>query len=327
MHVGVLGISYKSAHLALREEIAACCQDFLQQWQAVVLSTCNRTEIYFSSRDLAQTHSEILHALKKVVTTSFDHAMYSFFGRECFEHLALVTAGLDSAILGESDIQRQVKLAYKEASLRNPLSSSLHFLFQKSLKIGKEVRSTFLSPMTLEGVICSLVKSFFYEPSELKVLMIGFSEINRKVGRALLKRSQIKMTFCTRSPLSAHSFALDYGVSVIDWSSLQTWADYDLVICATYSQEPVISSLPSSFKTRLMLDLSVPRGISPDLNKGLHLALLNMEEIGKLASYERQERAQEVVAIGKMIEKSVERQIDIFYHKQIARVTPNLSLL
>ncbi len=320
MHVGVLGISYKSAELALREEIAAACQEFLQEWNVIVLSTCNRTEIYFSSSDLAATHSEIFHALKKVVTTSFDHAMYSFFGRECFEHLALVTAGLESAILGESDIQRQVKLAYREASLRNALPSALHFLFQKSLKMGKEVRSTFLSPMTLEGVVHGLVQNFFYQKSELKVLMIGFSEINRKVGRALLKRPLIKMTFCTRSPLSAESFALDYGVSVIDWSSLETWTEHDLVICGTHSTEPVISSFPSSLKTRLMLDLSVPRGISPDLNRCSHLTLLNMEELGKLVEYERKERAQEVTAIQKTVERSVERQIDIFHEKQIRRV-------
>ena len=317
MHVGVIGISYKSAELGLREEIAEACHSCLKDWNLIVLSTCNRTEIYFSSVDLAATHSDIFHALKNVVAVPFDHALYSFFGRECFEHLAMVTAGLESAILGESDIQRQVKLAYAEACTRTYLPSALHFLFQKSLKMGKEVRSTFLSPMTLEGTVHRLVQNFFYQKSELKVLMIGFSEINRKVGKALLKRPLVKMAFCTRSPLAAESFALDHGVSVIDWAALETWKHYDLVICGTNSSGPVISSADGSLKTRLMIDLSVPRGISPELNRCPHLTLLNMEELGKLVEHERKERTREVASIQRTVEGFVERQIGIFNEKQM----------
>jgi glutamyl-tRNA reductase len=320
MYVGVIGISYKSAQLDLREELAAACHLVLKDQNSILLSTCNRTEIYFSSADLASTHSDIFHALKKVVATSFDHAMYSFFGRECFEHLAMVTAGLESAILGESDIQRQVKLAYAEACQRHQLSSALHFLFQKSLKMGKEVRSTFLSPMTLEGTVQRLVQNFFYEKVPLTIFMIGFSEINRKVGSALLKRSLTKMTFCTRSPYAAESFALDHGVSVVDWSSLDSWNQYDFVICGTHSSGYVISRAPEFLKTRLMLDLSVPRGISPDLNRCPLLTLLNMEEVGKLVEHERKERSREIIAIQKQVAGSVERQIEIFNGKQVRRV-------
>ncbi len=316
MHVGVIGISYKSAQLDLREEIAEACHLFLKTQNSIVLSTCNRTEIYFSSTDLASAHSDIFHALKKAVATSFDHAMYSFFGRECFEHLAMVTSGLESAILGESDIQRQVKLAYADACRCHKLSSSLHFLFQKSLKLGKGVRSTFLSPMTLEGTVQRLVQNFFYEKVALTILMVGFSEINRKVAQALLKRPLVKMTFCTRSPHAAEAFAIDHGVSIIDGSSLDVWSEYDLVICGTHNSGYMISEVPEVVKTRLMLDLSVPRGISPELNRCPFLTLLNMEEVGKLVEHERKERSREIASIQKQVSASVERQIEIFHDKQ-----------
>lgn len=316
MHVGVIGISYESAELGLREEIAEACHLFLKNEHFVILSTCNRTEIYFSSTDLASTHSDIFHALKKAVVSSFDHAMYSFFGRECFEHLAMVTAGLESAILGESDIQRQVKLAYAEACERHNLPSALHFLFQKSLKLGKEIRSTFPSPMTLERTVQRLVHNFFYQKIPLSILMIGFSEINRKIAKTLLQRVLVKMTFCTRSPHAAEPFALDHGVSIIEWSSLDIWHHYDLVICGTQNAGYVISQVPESVKTRLILDLSVPRGISPELNRCPFLTLLNMEEIGKLVEHERKERAREIGSIQKQVSGRVERQIEIFQEKQ-----------
>lgn len=325
MLVGVIGISYKSAELPLREEIASACSYILRNQNCVLLSTCNRTEIYFSSVDLANTQSDILHALKKVVLREFDHAMYSFFGRECFEHLAMVTSGLDSAILGESDIQRQVKIAYKEAAENHRLSSSLHFLFQKSLKMGKEVRSMFLSPMTLEGTVQRLVQNFFSEKKVLNIFMIGFSEINRKLAATLLKKPLVKMTFCTRSPGAAEAFALDHGVSVVGFDCLDLWCEHDLVICGTQSSRYVISEAPDVFKTRLMIDLSVPRGISPKLNRSSLLTLFNMEEVGKLVEQERKERSSEIALIQKQVEGFVERQIGIFNEKQV-EVVANLRV-
>ena len=316
MLVGVIGISYKSAELDLREELALACQLVLKETNCVLLSTCNRTEIYFSAYDLANYQSDILHALKQVVRVEFDHAMYSFFGRECFEHLAMVTAGLDSAILGESDIQRQVKIAYRDASEKYRLSSSLHFLFQKSLKMGKEVRSLFLSPMTLEGCVLRLVQNFFYEKKTLHIFMIGFSEINRKVAATLLKRPFVKMMFCTKSPHAAEVFALDHGVSVVGAGGLDLWKEHDLVICGTQSSGYVISQAPEVFKTKLMLDLSVPRGISPELNRCPLLTLLNIEEVGRLVEHERKERSHEIDLIQKRVEGFVERQIGIFNEKQ-----------
>ena len=321
MFVGVIGISYKSAELDLREELASLCPLVLRNQNCVLLSTCNRTEIYFSSLDLASTQSDILHALKKVVLREFDHAMYSFFGRECFEHLAMVTSGLDSAILGESDVQRQVKLAYREAAEHHRLSSSLHFLFQKSLKMGKEVRSMFLSPMTLEGTVQRLVQNFFYEKKVLNIFMIGFSEINRKVAATLLKRPSVKMTFCTRSPRAAEAFALDHGVSVMGSNCLDLWREHDLVICGTQSSGYVISETPEVFKTRLMIDLSVPRGISPELNRCPLLTLFNMQEVGRLVERERQERSHEIALIQKQVEGFVDRQIRIFNEKQVYSIS------
>src|SRR5690606_30288580 len=104
----------------------------------VILSTCNRAEIYFSGEDLAAVHSHLLSFLRAGVDVPFERTFYSFFGIDCFFHLCKVASGLDSAIFAESEIQGQVRVAYANAK---KLSSCLHFVFQKALKISKEIRS------------------------------------------------------------------------------------------------------------------------------------------------------------------------------------------
>ena len=92
-------------------------------------------------RNLAATHTYLLSILRVEVEEEFDHKLYSYFGVDCFSHLTRVTLGLDSAIIGETEIQGQVKLAYENTSDYHPLPEALHFLFQKSLGISKKLRS------------------------------------------------------------------------------------------------------------------------------------------------------------------------------------------
>jgi len=139
MRIAVLGINHKSSDLELREQLARVVQRSLlgespiaEKLGLVVLSTCNRTEIYFSQEDLAAAHTELLAHLRSEIPVPFEHKLYSYFGADCFTHLALVTAGLDSLIPCETEIQRQVKMAYAHGCLYRKLPSAVHFLFQKS---------------------------------------------------------------------------------------------------------------------------------------------------------------------------------------------------
>src|SRR6185503_11227665 len=112
MQIGVLGINHKSAEISRREQVAHACRirvsrdcEIAERYHCVVLSTCNRTEIYFSSDNLAEAHSALLNVLRGEIEIPFEHKLYSFFGFDCFMHLARVTSGLDSVIIAESEIQ------------------------------------------------------------------------------------------------------------------------------------------------------------------------------------------------------------------------------
>jgi len=319
MRIGVLGINYKSAPLHLREKIAQACCHCLSP-NKIVLSTCYRTEIYISQDDLAEAQCELFSDLKKKVP-HHEHAFYTYFGKECFFHLACVTAGLDSAMLAESDVQRQVKFAYETTRAQQSLSAPLHYLFQKSLKLGKTVRSSFpifQSPLHLEGMIYQLIEKVL--GSFPSLLFIGNSDINRKMIHYFWRRGKRQMTLCTRDLNSAQSFALDYQVTLKDRSELKNWHQYDAVIAATNTEEHLITLMPPAVKTRLILDLSVPRSVEPSLKKNTHLTLLNMEEIGSFFESYHSLRLSEVETIKNFVEISVERYTALYEKKSLIAV-------
>jgi len=320
MRIGVLGVNYKSAPLELREKIAQACRHLSPN--KIVLSTCYRTEIYFSQDDLAVAQSELFYYLKKRAPHSQEYGFYTFFDAECFFHLACVTAGLDSAMLAESDVQRQVKLAYENTRLQQALPAPLHYLFQKALKLGKAVRSSFplfQSPHHLEGMIYQLVEKIVGSTGNL--LFIGNSDINRKIIHYFWRKGKRQMTLCTRDLSSAQPFALDYQLTLKDRSEIDNWSLYEGVISATHTEEHLINRVPENSRTRLILDLSVPRSVDPSITRNPGLTLFNMEQIGAFFESYHSLRLTEVDSIKNYLQESVERYTALYEKKSLIAIS------
>ncbi len=315
MQIGVLGINHKSAPLKLREQVAHVCGSY-QEHNTVILSTCNRSEIYFSGENLAELQCQIFAELKKRLNHSSEHAFYSFFGEECFYHLACVTAGIDSKLLAESDVQRQVKQSYEAARFHVKLPAALHYLFQKSLKLAKAARSNFplfKLAMHLEGMVYQIVNSILEENPSL--LLIGNSEMNRKIIHYFYRRKKGRLTLVSRNLEAAHPFALDYGLTLKSRDELAHAHFYDGIISATTTSEYLLTSLASYRHTRLILDLSVPRSIHPNLGIDPSLTLMNMEQIGELFAHAHTVRQTEVDQVKQFLELSVRSYIERFQQK------------
>lgn len=241
MRIGVLGINHKSAEISTQEHISKACLKRLsresliaEKYHCVILSTCNRTEIYFSADNLAEAHSEILNVLREEISIPFEHKLYSYFGFDCFLHLAYVTAGLDSVIIGESEIQRQVKVSYEQTLLHYSLPSCMHYLFQKCLKLGKEIRTHLpltQNQVTISKLLFQIGEHFFTDFSDAPVLFIGNSEINRKVIAYFKRKGVHKITLCTRSLHSAQEMADKESIGLLPWENLSQWQEFSLVIC------------------------------------------------------------------------------------------------
>jgi glutamyl-tRNA reductase len=324
MQIAVLGINYKSSTLSLRELFARACENMLGVDNAmgfpfVLLSTCNRTEIYFSAHDLPAVHSELLQLLRTEIPEPFEHLLYSYFGIECFFHLAIVASGLDSVVIAESEIQRQVKTAYETAQLHRALPHSIHFSFQKALKIGKGVRSsypTLRTAWTLPKMIFQLAIDAVKDLHNASILFIGNSEINRSVI-ASFRAKHTKMTLCTRSVYSAEEFAARSRIRLIDWSGLENWPQYDLVICGTRSHDFLLTleNLSTHHRTQLLIDLGMPRNIDPRFKSHAGISLFNIDELGEFIDERKETSILQMHAAESWVRQAAERQAAIFCNR------------
>jgi glutamyl-tRNA reductase len=294
MRVGVIGINHKLADLKLRDQLAKISQkrfgptqSLFGSNQCVLLSTCNRTEIYFSCEDLAAMHTSLLRILRDDVEEEFDHKLYSYFGVDCFSHLTRVTSGLDSAIVAETEIQGQVKSAYEMACNYHRLSKELHFLFQKSMGIAKKIRSDLdlgRGMPSLEHAILQMGKEHFKEVGEPRLLFIGASNINQKILGFLKSKEFTQITLCNRSDDYAIELASNFGVHHLEWSKFSHWHYYDWIIFGTKSPEYLItkrSYVSEGMGSKLIMDLSVPRNVDPKMGQDPHITLMNIDHINK----------------------------------------------
>ncbi|MBS4166488.1 Glutamyl-tRNA reductase [Neochlamydia sp. AcF65] len=332
MRIGVLGINYKLADLKLRELLAKACQKRLGagismhgHHHFILLSTCNRTEIYFCSDDLADTHTYLLNIFRNEVDTQFDQKLYSYFGHDCFYHLSRVTAGLDSAIVAETEIQSQVKHAYKISCQFSQLPEEMHYLFQKSLKIAKKIRSQHLLTRTLpdiEHAIFNTGSHFFKNLSQVKILLVGASAINQKILRFLLSKNFSDITICNRTKKHAIDLARTYQLNLLDWQSLTQWHQFDWIICGTKAPQTVInySHLPlKEIPAKLLIDLGVPRNIDPSVARHTQITLLNIDQINRMLTFRKQKLYEHLTKADQGIIEATKQHIHLFKQKQTYR--------
>lgn len=329
MHIGVLGINHKLADVTLRETIAKACQrrffleNPLDEGSFVLLSTCNRTELYISAEDLVAAHQTILSILKEEIAVDFEQKLYTFFGLDCFLHLARVTAGLDSAILAETEIQGQVRTAYAQSAVLRSLSKELHFTFQKCLKIGKEVRSGFKNLGNMPDLAHALLSSAqeFFGHMLPPVLFVGASEINLKIARFLKQRGVQGLAFSNRSESVFSYLAKEFNAACVPWNTLQTsWKSFDFVICATKCPHYVLHKTESC-GPKLLVDLAVPRNIDPALQtQTVHV--LNIDDLQQLLDTRERALMQKLDHAKEVIHTSVVRQIASFHAKKAHTLLP-----
>lgn len=271
MRFGIIGINFKSAELNLREQISRVFDRLYgaqsigyYRYSCILLSTCNRCELYFHDPDPAQLHATILEEIRLAIHDDFDHALYSFFDQECLAHLSKVAAGFDSAFVFESEIQRQVKCAYSRATQKQ-LPFELHYLFQKSLHNSKVLRTSLSNGENVPALPSVVAKKVLgHRPKS--VLVVGNSEIGRGCVRALKRRGFTDIDVITR-----HGQGLG-------WNQLPTWPEYDVVIATSKTQEALLTSehYYKGAPVQMIYDLGMPRCAANDL-------LLPVVDIDKLA--------------------------------------------
>lgn len=309
MRVGILGINFKTADLALHELVARSALAVFQEnitIPMVLLSTCNRTEIYFSSENLAHVKNQLQ---ERVGFPLSDH-LYSFFEVDCFAHLCRVTAGLDSAILLETEIARQVKTAYAHACSRYCLPSGLHYLFQKAFKVAKSVRNYFLlqnGGSILFETLWQIAEMEFTDLRQVRILLVGYSETHRRLFDFLENKGLQQITFCTRRPENV------LGINVLGRERLSDWNEYDLISCAAQADAFLISG--KGKKKHLIFDLSVPRNVDPNVE---FVKLYNIEQLNRLVA-KKKDLLKEPLELSETFLKDNVSRLSHLYHAKTAQ--------
>lgn len=329
MEVGVIGINNKSCPLYLREILTRAFEEVFRErnqcsFSYVLLSTCNRIEIYFADREIANMHVRILSLLRKKIHFPFEHVLYSYFESDVFLHLVRVTCGLDSAIIGESDIQRQVKFAYEQSKAGGQkFPSYLHYVFQKSLRIGKQIRSCSIyskGQCNFEELLFSQVKVFLQDISSRKLLFIGNSETNRKLLSLFSSKSFKKLALYSSRGQDRDLMGKYPSLQMGGDDFIKRWQEYDVIISATKHKEYVIKYSPrESVHKMLIFDLSIPRSIDPALAKDTRTTLLNSEDLAELFEEKRSIYKTELMSCENSVRHCVEKHFSLYRQKLLKK--------
>lgn len=336
----VLGINHKTASVSVREKVAFSDEKrhlALQQIQqqnlaegAVILSTCNRTEVYLHHRQISpQECNQWQHSAEKwfadIHQLSLDElnpSIYTFQNQQAANHLMRVACGLDSLILGEPQILGQVKQAFQITedyyqSLHLPLSSELSRLFQKTFSTAKRVRTETNigeSAVSVAYAACSLARQIFESLRKLNILLVGAGETIELVSRHLLRHGVKKLMIANRTHERAErlveKLASDTQIDVFALDELQTALNQaDIVISSTGSPNVLIRQemVKIAQKARhcapmLLVDIAVPRDIDESvakLDSVYHYSVDDLQDIIQRNLSQREqasEQAQEIIA-------------------------------
>jgi glutamyl-tRNA reductase len=298
-----LGVSHHTASLGLREKLALTEGKAAGVLSALVseepiseaaaLSTCNRTELYLVAMDSVEAETAGLGVLAReagIPPTELLGSLYSVRGADAARHLYRVTAGLDSMILGEAEIQGQVKRAYELALVEGATGPVLNRMFRGALAAGKRARSETAvgeKGVSIPSVAVELAQRNLGDLSARRVLLLGAGETSELTARALAARGSDAVFIANRGYNRAISLAERFGGKAVRIDELPTQlASADIVVAATNSPHHLIERSELELimgqregKPLLLIDLAVPRDIDPECREIEGVSLFDVDEV------------------------------------------------
>ncbi|MBQ4774485.1 glutamyl-tRNA reductase [Pectobacterium versatile] len=309
-----LGINHKTAPVSLRERVVfspdklgLALDSLLQQplvQGGVVLSTCNRTELYLSVDEQENQREQLIRWLceyHQLRPEDVNGSLYWHQDNAAVSHLMRVASGLDSLVLGEPQILGQVKKAFAESQRGHSLSSELERLFQKSFTVAKRVRTETdigASAVSVAFAACTLARQIFESLSDVTVLLVGAGETIELVARYLREHKVQKMVIANRTRERAQALATEVGAEVITLAELdEQLVHADIVISSTASTLPIIGKgmMERTLKARrnqpmLMVDIAVPRDIEPEVGKLPNVYLYSVDDLHAIIQHNLAQR-------------------------------------
>lgn len=323
------GVNHKECPLAIREKLhlpAAVLEEALRAIrqcpeveEVVILSTCNRVEIYGYAEKVETAKSkifDILERLCQVPHAAFATYLYHYEGKQVIHHLFRVAAGLDSLVVGENEILGQVRQAFRTANQNRSVHAFLYRLMEKALKIGKDVRTTTKineGAVSIPSVAVELAQKIFGRLAGQRVMLLGTGDMSALALENLRNAGAEVVYVVSRSQERGERLAVECGAQ---WRHLDQWEKHahevDILIAATsaphflvrYEQIQAVLTR-RHHKPLFLIDIAVPRNIEPRINTIDDVFLYNIDDLKGVSASNLRLRYREIEAAERMIEEAM----------------------
>ena len=331
MHLLLVGVSHRTAAVGLRERLDFSSRGLEHALravagrrlaaEAVIISTCNRAEVYIACRD-PENGADDLRAFfsefHQLPAEEIRPHLYAHRDYDAAHHLFRVSSGLDSLVVGEPQILGQIKDAFRTASETRTAGPLLTKLFHWAFGVGKRVRSeTALAEgaVSVSFAAVSLARKIFGNLAGRRVLVIGAGEMGKLTALHLKTHGVASVTITSRTLAHAQELADDVGGRIVSWDSLSTaLLDSDIVITVTGSPTPILTkmairaAMPAS-RTRplFLIDIAVPRDVDPDAGEIEQVFLYNIDDLQAIVRENLQRRGAEVIRAEQIVDEEVQK--------------------
>lgn len=292
----IVGINYRKSDITIRGKFSVSSDQSIniinealaQKIEGcLVLSTCNRTEVYGICNDPREL-TELLCNYTNGDKNEFLKQGYAYTGREALAHLLKVSSGLDSQIIGDYEILSQLKHAAKISKENGGLSSFMERAINFALQASKEIKTkTQLSSGTVSVSYAAIqiIKEKIKDLSNKRVLLIGTGKFGYQIAKNLKDYLPgASITFCNRTDEKAYLLAEKFDAGFVSYKNLSSACDgSDVIMVSSSSEEYIV--LPSYFiseKQRLILDLSSPQNVDPEVKSNSQITLMDVDEVSEI---------------------------------------------
>jgi glutamyl-tRNA reductase len=331
----LLGLNHLTAPLDVREKLAfdaeqttaaiSAFREKQQESEIVLLSTCNRIELYTTRPEHGELAAEanwmdwlcgFLGSLRQAPTEDFRPCLYHKTGPAAVEHLFNVAASLDSMVLGETQILGQVRQAYDTSRQLGAAGPVLHPLFQRAAAVGKDVRSQ--TPIaegrvSVASVAVDFARQIFDSFSDKTILCVGAGKMSALVMRHFAELKPRRWIVCNRDGVKAAALAQQFGGQAGDLASLPDHlVAADIVVSGTGSPNALITRAMFEtvmkrrrYKPVFVIDIAVPRDVEPAAGEMDNVFLYNLDDLQQAVAAARGQRSAAMEAAGKIVAEHV----------------------
>ncbi len=330
MEIVLVGLNHRTAPVEMRERVSFTVEQARRAAQelrargileeTLVLSTCNRSEVYGvppeSERETAGALTAFLSTFHAVRADELHRSLYHHQDRDAVRHLFRVAAGLDSMLLGEAEILGQVREAYRAAHELGATGPVLNRLFQGALEVGKRVRAeTELGtrPMSAASAGVKLAERIFGKLHEHTALVLGAGTISEQVVSQLRDRGIGRLLVMNRSRDRAEDMAQRFDGRVVAWADWEeSLAKPDVVVSSVSAEEAVLkrevvekAMAGRGNRALFLMDLGVPRNMDPSAARIYNVYLYNIDDLTDIVEQNRRARESEVPRAEAIVEEHI----------------------